>query len=135
MLLGKGFGRWKTNPIRWRTLTGSTDLLNLVHNATKFTPAGGPITLSAEARGELVRFSIADTGVGIPADELPRIFERFYKRDPDRRSPGTGLGLAIAKHFVQAHGSEIGAENAPGHGTTSWIDVTAASAAFPTAAD
>jgi two-component system phosphate regulon sensor histidine kinase PhoR len=110
-------------------------LLNLIHNAIKFTPAGGTITLSAEARGELVRLAVADTGVGIPAEELPRIFERFYKRDSARRSPGTGLGLAIAKHIAQAHGGAIGAESTPGHGTTIWIDLPLASATHPTVED
>ncbi len=89
-------------------------LLNLVHNAAKFTPGGGAISLSARLIDDDVEFRVADTGVGVGDDELPRLFERFYKADRARRSEGTGLGLAIAKHIVQAHGGSIWAEpNAP----------------------
>ena len=69
-----------------------------------------------ERRGLVV--SVADTGVGIVADELPRLFERFYKSDTARRSGGTGLGLAIAKHIVQAHGGQIWVESRAGQGST-----------------
>jgi two-component system phosphate regulon sensor histidine kinase PhoR len=93
-------------------------LLNLVHNAVKFTPEGGQIVVVAAEEDGMLRVSVRDTGVGIAAEELPRIFERFYKTDPARRSLGSGLGLAIAKHIVQAHGGMIWAESAPGHGTT-----------------
>jgi two-component system, OmpR family, phosphate regulon sensor histidine kinase PhoR len=62
--------------------------------------------------------SVRDTGVGITAEELPRIFERFYKTDAARRSAGSGLGLAIAKRIVQGHGGTIWAESAPGQGAT-----------------
>lgn len=85
-------------------------LLNLVHNAIKFTPSGGTITLSAMPAGEFVEFQVQDTGVGVDPEELPRLFERFYKADRARRSQGTGLGLAIAKHIVQVHGGTIWAE-------------------------
>lgn len=93
-------------------------LLNLVHNAIKFTPPGGTITVSATADPHALRVSVRDTGVGVADDELPRLFERFYKADKARRSDGTGLGLAIAKHIVQAHGGTIGAESHPGRGAT-----------------
>jgi two-component system phosphate regulon sensor histidine kinase PhoR len=93
-------------------------LINLVHNAVKFTPAGGEIVARAEVADGMVEVSVRDTGVGITAEELPRIFERFYKSDTARRSPGSGLGLAIAKHIVQAHGGTIRAESTPGHGAT-----------------
>jgi two-component system phosphate regulon sensor histidine kinase PhoR len=93
-------------------------LINLVHNAVKFTPEGGEIAARAELADGMVRVSIQDTGVGISAEELPRIFERFYKSDAARRSPGSGLGLAIAKHIVQAHGGTIQAESTPGRGAT-----------------
>ncbi|HEX2282943.1 MAG TPA: HAMP domain-containing sensor histidine kinase, partial [Thermomicrobiales bacterium] len=92
-------------------------LLNLVHNAIKFTPVGGSITLSAFPAGDSVRFEVRDTGVGVTPDDLPRIFERFYKADRARHSHGTGLGLAIAKHIVQAHDGEIWAEPNPDGGT------------------
>lgn len=93
-------------------------ILNLVHNAMKFTPAGGTITVRAREDGPLIRIDVQDTGVGVAADELPRLFERFYKADKARRSDGTGLGLAIAKHIVQAHGGTIWAESRSGHGAT-----------------
>jgi two-component system phosphate regulon sensor histidine kinase PhoR len=93
-------------------------LINLLHNAIKFTPPGGKVTLSAEAMGNAVAISIADTGIGIPADDLPRIFERFYKVDRARAGEGTGLGLAIAKHIVQAHGGDIRAQSKEGKGST-----------------
>jgi len=93
-------------------------LINLVHNAVKFTPRGGRITLSAAPGPEGVVFSVADTGAGIVVDDLNRIFERFYKVDRSRASGGTGLGLAIAKHIVHAHGGRIWAESAgEGHGS------------------
>jgi two-component system, OmpR family, phosphate regulon sensor histidine kinase PhoR len=92
-------------------------LLALLHNAVKFTPPGGAITLSVEPAGPQTRFSVVDTGVGIPAEDLPRIFERFYKVDRARSAGGTGLGLAIAKHVVRALGGRIWAESQVGRGT------------------
>ncbi len=98
-------------------------LVNLIHNAIKFTPAGGGIIVRAQS-GEnglktgTVQFSVQDTGIGIPASELPRIFERFYKTDRSRSGSGTGLGLAIARHMVEAHGGEIWAESEEGRGST-----------------
>jgi two-component system phosphate regulon sensor histidine kinase PhoR len=84
---------------------------NLVHNAIKFTPQGGQIDISAKpVRGKML-ISIRDTGIGIHPDDLPRIFERFYKADRARSDGGTGLGLAIAKHIVQVHGGHIWAES------------------------
>lgn len=93
-------------------------LVNLMHNAIKFTPADGAITLSARIRRRQLVISVTDTGVGVAEDELPRLFERFYKSDKARRSGGTGLGLAIAKHIVQAHGGRIWVESRPGQGST-----------------
>ncbi|MEN8615289.1 ATP-binding protein [Dehalogenimonas sp. THU2] len=92
-------------------------LMNLVHNSIKFTPPGGQVTLAAAARDKGIEVTIRDTGVGIAYDDLPRIFERFYKADKARSAGGTGLGLAIAKHIVQAHGGQIRAESEPGQGT------------------
>ena len=122
---------------------------NLVHNAVKFTPQGGQITISsfklqvsstgsvqpatlrAEPQGEAlnlqletlpvgdwVLISVKDSGIGIPANNLNRIFERFYKADRARSSGGTGLGLAIAKHIVHGHGGHIWAESIEGQGST-----------------
>jgi two-component system phosphate regulon sensor histidine kinase PhoR len=98
-------------------------LVNLIHNAIKFTPAGGSITVRAQpgeqgVKRAVVQFSVQDTGIGIPASELPRIFERFYKTDRSRSGGGTGLGLAIARHLVEAHGGKIWAESVEGKGST-----------------
>jgi two-component system phosphate regulon sensor histidine kinase PhoR len=94
-------------------------LANLVHNAVKFTPAGGSVRLSAAREEGRVAFSVADTGVGIERENLERVFERFYKADRSRSGGGTGLGLAIAKHIVQAHGGRIEARSeGPGRGAT-----------------
>ena len=93
-------------------------LLNLIHNAVKFTPAGGTILVSATASEGMLRVQVVDTGIGIPKEEQPRLFERFYKADRARRSDGTGLGLAIAKHIVQALGGTISVESEPNQGAT-----------------
>jgi len=93
-------------------------LVNLVHNAIKFTPAGGQIEMSAIAvEGHVVRFCVADTGIGIPAEALPRIFERFYKTDASRSREGSGLGLSICRHLVNAHSGKIWAESVEGKGS------------------
>jgi two-component system phosphate regulon sensor histidine kinase PhoR len=96
-------------------------ITNLVHNAIKFTPTGGQVAILAEHIGNEIVISVHDTGMGIPAQDLPRIFERFYKADHARSSGGTGLGLAIAKHIVQAHGGRIWAESVEGQGATFYI--------------
>lgn len=93
-------------------------LVNLIHNAIKFTPKSGRITISSKVHDGSVLISISDTGIGIPEDDLPHIFERFYKVDKARSGGGTGLGLAIAKHIVQAHGGDIWAESEEGKGST-----------------
>ena len=99
---------------------------NLVHNALKFTPPGGRVAISAAAAEDEVVISVQDTGVGIPAEDLPRIFERFYKADRARSGGGTGLGLAIAKHVVQGHGGRIWAESVEGLGSTFYFTLPAA---------
>ena len=92
---------------------------NLVHNATKHTPSGGEIRLSATSDGRFVVFTVRDTGDGIVASDVDRIFERFYKSDRSRADGGSGLGLSIAKHIVEAHGGVIRAASAgPGRGAT-----------------
>ncbi|HIJ96497.1 MAG TPA: HAMP domain-containing protein [Desulfuromonadales bacterium] len=84
-------------------------LVNLLDNAIKYTPAGGNVRLFTEDTGEFVRVSVADSGIGIPCKDLPRIFERFYRVDEarTREQGGTGLGLAIVKHIVQLHGGIV----------------------------
>jgi len=91
---------------------------NLVHNALKFTALGGEVAVSAEQTGDEVIIAVRDSGVGIPMDDLPRIFERFYRADRSRSGGGTGLGLSIAKHIVQAHGGRIWVESVEGRGST-----------------
>jgi two-component system phosphate regulon sensor histidine kinase PhoR len=93
-------------------------LLNLVHNAIKFTPAGGSITVRGRVDGDTLVTNVIDTGAGIPEVDLPRLFERFYKADKARRSEGTGLGLAIAKHIVQTHNGAISVQSVLGVGST-----------------
>jgi two-component system phosphate regulon sensor histidine kinase PhoR len=93
-------------------------LVNLIHNAVKFTRPGGEVLLSAAAGAEAVEFVVRDTGAGIPADELPRIFERFYRVDRARSGGGTGLGLSIARHIVEAHRGGIRAESEEGRGSS-----------------
>ena len=93
-------------------------LVNLIHNAVKFTKPGGEVVLSAEAGNGEVRFAVRDTGVGIPEEDVPRIFERFYRVDKSRSGSGTGLGLSIAKHILEAHNGRIWAESREGQGST-----------------
>lgn len=94
-------------------------LINLLDNAVKFTPEEGTIMLQANAGQGRVIINVRDTGIGIPPEDLPRIFERFYRvdRSRDRREGGTGLGLAIAKHLTQAMGGSIDVQSSQGRGT------------------
>jgi two-component system phosphate regulon sensor histidine kinase PhoR len=94
-------------------------LSNLLDNAMKYTPAGGRIEVSARVRSGRAEIAVSDTGLGIPAEELPRLFERFYRVDKarSRELGGTGLGLAIVKHLVLAHGGEVRVESEPGKGS------------------
>jgi two-component system phosphate regulon sensor histidine kinase PhoR len=91
---------------------------NLLHNAIKFTPAGGEIKIITRALEKSVAVDIADTGIGIPAEDVPRVFERFYKGDKGRTGEGTGMGLAIARHVIEAHGGNISVESEEGKGST-----------------
>jgi signal transduction histidine kinase len=93
-------------------------LRNLVHNAVKFTSARGTITVSARSVNGQVELRVADTGIGILSDDMPRIFERFWKADSSRRrdGEGSGLGLAIARHVVAAHHGTIRVDSEPGKG-------------------
>lgn len=91
---------------------------NLIQNAIKFSLPGGEIVVTARDTGDKLSISVSDTGSGIAAADLPRVFERFFMTDKARQSVGTGLGLAIAKHIVQAHGGTIEAESTLGQGST-----------------
>ena len=91
---------------------------NLVHNALKFTPPDGEVTVAAAQAGGNFQISVSDTGIGIDPADLPRIFERFYVVDRARAARGTGLGLAIVKHVALAHGGTVDARSTPGHGST-----------------
>jgi two-component system phosphate regulon sensor histidine kinase PhoR len=91
---------------------------NILHNAIKFTSAGGQISVSTAIAGKSVITSITDTGIGISKEDLVHIFERFFKADKSRTHEGSGLGLAIAKHIVQAHNGKIWVESQEGRGST-----------------
>lgn len=95
-------------------------LLNLVDNALKYTPPGGEVTLSLQREPGWVCLSVSDTGIGILPEDLPHIFERFYRSDKARTrgKGGTGLGLAIAKWIAEAHNGRITVESAPNRGST-----------------
>ncbi len=90
----------------------------LLDNAAKYTPEGGAVTVDVGQDDGWAWLAVSDTGVGIPADKLPRVFERFYRADPARSEGGAGLGLSIARQIARAHGGEIEAESKPGKGST-----------------
>lgn len=92
-------------------------LSNLLDNALKFTPRGGEVVLEVEPASGEVRVSVADNGPGIAPEDLPRVWERFYKVDKSRRPEGSGLGLAIVKEIAQAHGGRVAVESRPGEGS------------------
>jgi two-component system phosphate regulon sensor histidine kinase PhoR len=98
-------------------------LLNLLHNAVKFSPAGSTVTVSAREDGSEVVIAVRDEGPGIPRADLERVFERFYKVDRarPRSAGGSGLGLAIARHIAEAHGGRIWVESEEGRGSTFFV--------------
>jgi two-component system phosphate regulon sensor histidine kinase PhoR len=113
-------------------------LVSVIHNAVKFTPPGGSIVVRAASDGDDVRLSVSDSGIGMLPEDLPRIFERFYKarqhapRHGLTTAGGTGLGLAIAKHTVQLHGGTIWAESeGPDRGTSIHIRLPCSRAKAP----
>ena len=115
-------------------------ILNLAHNAVKYSHPGGEVRLAWEAHADRVRFSVADDGIGVPEAHRERIFERFYKVDRarardrgDESAHGTlggssGLGLAIVRHIAEAHEGAVGLESVEGRGSTFWIEVPVAGA-------
>jgi signal transduction histidine kinase len=90
----------------------------LLDNAVRYTPEGGNVTVGVREDGERVALEVSDTGVGIPEDQLPLIFERFHRADPSRSEGGAGLGLSIARQIAESHGGQIRAESTPGTGST-----------------
>ena len=101
--------------------------INLIHNAIKFTPAGGAVRVAATLNNGTVTVTVSDTGIAIAPEDLPRIFERFYKGDKTRAGSGTGLGLAIVKHIVEAHGGSVSVESKLGVGSTFTFSLPATS--------
>jgi two-component system phosphate regulon sensor histidine kinase PhoR len=103
---------------------------NLLHNAVNHTPAGGRVDVSAVAVAGVIHVVVLDTGIGIAAEQLERIFERFYRADKarSREQGGTGLGLSIVKHVVQAHGGEVRVESKLGSGSTFFFTLATAKA-------
>jgi two-component system phosphate regulon sensor histidine kinase PhoR len=98
-------------------------IVNLLHNAIKFTESGGEVRIRGEHQADKILFSVQDNGIGIPREDLSRIFERFYKADRARSSGGTGLGLAIARHTVEAHAGSIWATSIEGQGSTFYFTI------------
>jgi len=95
-------------------------LLNLVENAVKYNNAGGGVTIGARETPRSIEVSVSDTGIGIPQEDIPRIFERFYRVDKARSRDlgGTGLGLSIVKHIIQSHHGEVFVESRLDGGST-----------------
>ncbi|HBY45050.1 MAG TPA: two-component sensor histidine kinase, partial [Chloroflexi bacterium] len=93
---------------------------NLVENALRYTPAGGTVTVSLRRRGPVAELTVADTGIGIPPEHLPHLFERFYRVDTGRSRAvgGTGLGLSIVRQITEAHGGQVRVRSTPGIGST-----------------
>ena len=93
-------------------------LVNLLHNAVKFTGENGRIVVRYGVEKNMVRVDIIDNGIGIAEKDLPHVFERFYMADRSRTGGGTGIGLAIAKHVIEAHHGKITAQSIEGEGST-----------------
>jgi two-component system sensor histidine kinase BaeS len=114
------------DPARIRQVLG-----NLLSNAAKFTPPGGRVHVTLAQRDGAVELAVADTGAGIPADEQPRVFDRFY-RGAGARAAGSGIGLAVAAELVAAHGGQITVHSEPGHGSRFLVRLPAGGVASPT---
>jgi two-component system sensor histidine kinase BaeS len=108
------------DPVRLRQIVG-----NLVSNAIRHTPAGGSVTVRIELRGQRLMIEVTDTGAGIAAPDLPKVFDRFWRADRSRTraTGGSGLGLPIARQLARAHGGDIAAASRPGSGSTFTVDL------------
>ena len=113
--------------VRWDEDRMNEVFGNLLSNAFKFTPRGGRVELAAARQGDQIVIRVSDTGAGIPAEQLPHIFQKFFQADNQSKAAvkGTGLGLAIAKEIVGAHQGTIHVESQVGHGTTFTITMPA----------
>jgi signal transduction histidine kinase len=109
-------------------------IVNLVDNAIKYT-SGGSVEVTALATSENVRVAVRDTGDGVAAEHLPRLFERFYRADASRAGEGTGLGLAICAEIAEAHGGTIAVTSEPGGGSTFTVTLPRTSVASNPPAD
>lgn len=92
-------------------------IANLLDNALKYTPSGGAVNVSVTETGENALLTVQDTGIGISPNDLPRIFERFFRGDQSRSQAGIGLGLSLARALARAHGGEITVTSSPGEGS------------------
>jgi two-component system sensor histidine kinase BaeS len=103
---------------------------NLVSNALRHTPAGGTVTLTARQDGDDVLLAVADTGTGIAPDDLPHVFDRFWRAEKSRsrRTGGSGLGLAIVRHLVAAHDGTVTIASEPGRGAVFTLRLPSAQA-------
>lgn len=99
---------------------------NLLTNALKFTPGGGTVTVATWSAGQISTLTVTDSGIGIPAAELPHIFDRFWRGRQAARTSGSGIGLAIAAELTRAHGGDLTAQSEPGRGTTMTLSLPAA---------
>ena len=106
---------------------------NLLSNALRFTGPGGAVSVSAEPETGMVRFAVTDTGTGIAADDLNRVFEPFYRVPGQEKPTGIGLGLAIVKEIIKTHGGSVGVDSTPGKGSTFWFTLPQGGIASPPA--
>src|SRR5262249_54851631 len=131
--VGLGCGRLDPCSVRGDAHHLRRLLFNLLDNAIKFTTPGGNIRVDIEHSGGRALLSVADTGIGIPAEHLPHVFDRFYRVDPARgqEASGAGLGLAICRSIAEAHGGSIRLDSTPGRGTVAVFIMPATSAGGP----
>jgi signal transduction histidine kinase len=100
-------------------------VVNLIENALKFTPDSGWISLDVEHSPDQVTLTVSDSGIGIPSEDLPHLFERFHRGRNASEYPGNGLGLAIVKAIVKAHQGDVAVHSEPGHGTVISVSLPA----------